>query len=177
MFSKAKAVVIGGGVVGVSTLYHLASKGWDDVILLERKSLTSGSTWHAAGLLPLFNMSYSVGQIHKYSVKFYQELQKETGMNVGFKKVSNIRLASNQDRMDEYMQYKGVADTIGINVEVLKPEDVKEIWPLISIEGLIGAFRHPDVGYILPADLTLALAKGARDKGAKIEINTNVINI
>ena len=177
MLSKAKAVVIGGGVVGVSTLYHLASKGWDDVILLERKSLTSGSTWHAAGLLPLFNMSYSVGQIHKYSVKFYQELQNETGMNVGFKKVSNIRLASNQDRMDEYMQYKGVADTIGIDVEVLKPEDVKEIWPLISIEGLIGAIRHPDDGYIQPADLTQALAKGARDKGAKIEINTNVINI
>ena len=177
MLSKAKAVVIGGGVVGVSTLYHLASKGWDDVILLERKSLTSGSTWHAAGLLPLFNMSYSVGQIHKYSVKFYQELQNETGMNVGFKKVSNIRLASNQDRMDEYMQYKGVADTIGINVEVLKPEDVKEIWPLISTEGLIGAIRHPDDGYIQPADLTQALAKGARDKGAKIEINTNVINI
>ena len=177
MLSKAKAVVIGGGVVGVSTLYHLASKGWDDVILLERKSLTSGSTWHAAGLLPLFNMSYSVGQIHKYSVKFYQELQNETGMNVGFKKVSNIRLASNQDRMDEYMQYKGVADTIGIDVEVLKPEDVKEIWPLISTDGLIGAIRHPDDGYIQPADLTQALAKGARDKGAKIEINTNVINI
>ena len=177
MLSKAKAVVIGGGVVGVSTLYHLASKGWDDVILLERKSLTSGSTWHAAGLLPLFNMSYSVGQIHKYSVKFYQELQNETGMNVGFKKVSNIRLASNQDRMDEYMQYKGVADTIGIDVEVLKPEDVKEIWPLISTEGVIGAIRHPDDGYIQPADLTQALAKGARDKGAKIEINTNVINI
>ncbi len=177
MLSKAKAVVIGGGVVGVSTLYHLASKGWDDVILLERKSLTSGSTWHAAGLLPLFNMSYSVGQIHKYSVKFYQELQNETGMNVGFKKVSNIRLATNQDRMDEYMQYKGVADTIGINVEVLKPEDVKKIWPLISTEGLIGAIRHPDDGYIQPADLTQALAKGARDKGAKIEINTNVINI
>ena len=177
MLSKAKAVVIGGGVVGVSTLYHLASKGWDDVILLERKSLTSGSTWHAAGLLPLFNMSYSVGQIHKYSVKFYQELQNETGMNVGFKKVSNIRLASNQDRMDEYMQYKGVADTIGIDVEVLKPEDVKEIWPLISTEGLIGAIRHPDDGYIQPADLTQALAKGARDKGAKIEINTNVINM
>ena len=90
MLSKAKAVVIGGGVVGVSTLYHLAAKGWDNVILLERKSLTSGSTWHAAGLLPLFNMSYSVGQIHKYSVKFYQELENETGMNVGFKKVSNI---------------------------------------------------------------------------------------
>ena len=130
MKSKARAVVIGGGVVGVSTLYHLAAKGWDDSILLERKSLTSGSTWHAAGLLPLFNMSYSVGQIHKYSVRFYQELQDETGMDVGFRKVSNIRLASTQDRMDEYLQYKGVADTIGVEVKVLSPQEIKDCWPL-----------------------------------------------
>ncbi len=177
MKSIVKAVVIGGGVVGVSTLYHLAAKGWEDVILLERKSLTSGSTWHAAGLLPLFNMSYSVGQIHKYSVRFYQELQEETNMDVGFKKVSNIRLASTQDRMDEYMQYRGVAETIGVNVEVLTPNQVKEIWPLVSTDGLIGAIRHPEDGYIQPADLTQALAKGARNRGAKIEINTEVLNI
>ena len=177
MKSKARAVVIGGGVVGVSTLYHLAAKGWDDSILLERKSLTSGSTWHAAGLLPLFNMSYSVGQIHKYSVRFYQELQDETGMDVGFRKVSNIRLASTQDRMDEYLQYKGVADTIGIEVNVLSPQEIKDCWPLVSTENLIGAIQHPEDGYIQPADLTQAFAKGARDKGAKIEINTNVISI
>ena len=172
MKSKVKAVVIGGGVVGVSTLYHLAAKGWNDTVLIERKLLTSGSTWHAAGLLPLFNMSYSVGQIHKYSLKFYQELEKETGMNVGFKKVSNIRLASTKDRMDEFLHYKSVAETIGINVEVLTPHEVKEIWPLCSTEGLIGAIRHPDDGYIQPADLTQALAKGARNKGAQIKVNT-----
>ena len=177
MKPKARAVVIGGGVVGVSTLYHLAAKGWDDSILLERKSLTSGSTWHAAGLLPLFNMSYSVGQIHKYSVRFYQELQDETGMDVGFRKVSNIRLASTQDRMDEYLQYKGVADTIGVEVNVLSPQEIKDCWPLVSTENLIGAIQHPEDGYIQPADLTQAFAKGARDKGAKIEINTNVISI
>ena len=177
MKSKVRAVVIGGGVVGVSTLYHLAAKGWDDSILLERKSLTSGSTWHAAGLLPLFNMSYSVGQIHKYSVRFYQELQDETGMDVGFRKVSNIRLASTQDRMDEYLQYKGVADTIGVEVNVLSPQEIKDCWPLVSTENLIGAIQHPEDGYIQPADLTQAFAKGARDKGAKIEINTNVISI
>ena len=177
MKSKARAVVIGGGVVGVSTLYHLAAKGWDDSILLERKSLTSGSTWHAAGLLPLFNMSYSVGQIHKYSVRFYQELQDETGMDVGFRKVSNIRLASTQDRMDEYLQYKGVADTIGVEVNVLSSQEIKDCWPLVSTENLIGAIQHPEDGYIQPADLTQAFAKGARDKGAKIEINTNVISI
>ena len=100
MNKKVKAVVIGGGVVGVSTLYHLAKKGWTDSILIERKELTSGSTWHAAGLLPLFNMSYSVGKLHQYSVNFYHELEKETGQKVGFKVVSNIRLACTQDRMD-----------------------------------------------------------------------------
>ena len=122
-------------------------------------------------------MSYSVGQIHKYSVRFYQELQDETGMDVGFRKVSNIRLASTQDRMDEYLQYKGVADTIGVEVNVLSPQEIKDCWPLVSTENLIGAIQHPEDGYIQPADLTQAFAKGARDKGAKIEINTNVISI
>ena len=114
MKSKAKVVVVGGGVVGVSALYHLAKKGWSDVVLIERKELTSGSTWHAAGLLPLFNMSYSVGQLHKYAVKLYKSLEEETGKNVGFSVVSNIRLANNKDRMDEYHQYAGVAQTIGV---------------------------------------------------------------
>ncbi len=121
MKAHARVVVIGGGAVGVATLYHLAKKGWSDVVLVERKELTSGSTWHAAGLLPLFNMSYSVGQIHKYSVALYQTLEAETGQNVGFAKVSNIRLAMNRDRMDEYHQYAGVAETIGVEVEFLTP--------------------------------------------------------
>ncbi len=174
MKTHARAVVIGGGVVGVSTLYHLAKKGWSDAVLIERKELTSGSTWHAAGLLPLFNMSYSVGQIHKYSVKFYEELQEETGMNVGFSKVSNIRLARTKDRWDEYMYYSGIAETIGVNVKMLTPEEVKDVWPLCETDGLLGAIQHPDDGYIQPADLTQALAKGARDRGATIYRNTTV---
>ncbi len=177
MKSQARAVVIGGGVVGVSTLYHLAKKGWTDSVLIERKELTSGSTWHAAGLLPLFNMSYSVGQIHKYSVKFYQELQKETGMNVGFTNCTNIRLARTKDRWDEFTYYAGIAETIDIPVKVLKPEQVKEIWPLCETDGILGAIQHPDDGYIQPADLTQALAKGARDRGATIYRNTTVTAI
>jgi dimethylglycine dehydrogenase len=144
MKTEAKVVVIGGGVVGVSTLYHLAKKGWSDVVLIERKELTSGSTWHAAGLLPLFNMSYSVGQIHKYSVKFYGELEAETGQNVGLKIVSNIRLARTKDRWDEFMYYAGIAETLGIKVNKLTPEQVKEIWPLCDVTGIIGAIQHPD---------------------------------
>ena len=113
MRTHARAVVIGGGVVGVSTLYHLCKKGWTDSVLVERKELTSGSTWHAAGLLPLFNLSYSVGQIHKYSVALYKTLEKETGLDVGLRQVSNIRLARTRDRLDEYNYYAGVAATIG----------------------------------------------------------------
>jgi dimethylglycine dehydrogenase len=177
MKTHARAVVIGGGVVGVSTLYHLARKGWADSVLIERKELTSGSTWHAAGLLPLFNLSYSVGQLHKYSVRFYEELQAETGMNVGFSKVSNIRLARTRDRWDEYMYYAGIAETIGVKVNVLTPEQVKEVWPLCETDGLLGAIQHPDDGYIQPADLTQALAKGARDRGATIYRNTTVTGI
>ena len=177
MKSHARVVIIGGGVVGVSTLYHLAKKGWTDCVLIERKELTSGSTWHAAGLLPLFNMSYSVGQIHKYSVDLYGRLEEETGQYAGLSRVSNIRLATTQDRMDEYMQYAGVAETIGVQVDKLTPDEVVDIWPLAVVDGLIGAIRHPWDGYIQPADLTQALAKGARDNGAEIYRNTTVTSI
>ena len=177
MKSHARVVIIGGGVVGVSTLYHLVKKGWQDCVLIERKELTSGSTWHAAGLLPLFNMSYSVGQIHKYSVNLYNRLEAETGQFAGFSNVSNIRLATNQDRMDEYMQYAGVASTIGVNLQTLTPDEVVEYWPLAVKDNLVGAIRHPDDGYIQPADLTQALAKGARDNGGEIIRNTTVTAI
>jgi len=177
MQSHARAVVIGGGIVGVATLYHLVKKGWSDVILVERRELTSGSTWHAAGLLPLFNMSYSVGQIHKYSVALYKRLQEETGQDVGLRQVGNIRLATTEDRMDEYRQYAGVAKTIGVNVEFLTPDEVLDIWPLAVKDGIIGAIRHPDDGYIQPADLTQAFARGARAGGGKIHRNTTVIGI
>jgi dimethylglycine dehydrogenase len=177
MKTHARVVVIGGGVVGVGTLYHLARKGWSDVVLIERKELTSGSTWHAAGLLPLFNLSYSVGQIHKYSVNLYNSLEAETGQHVGFRKVSNIRLARTKDRWDEFMYYAGVAETIGVKVNMLSPQQVKEIWPLCETDGIIGAIQHPDDGYIQPADLTQAMAKGARSRGAEIYRNTTVTGI
>ena len=178
MKARARVAVIGGGVVGVSALYHLAKKGWgDDVVLLEKAELTSGSTWHAAGLLPLFNMSYSVGQLHKYSVNLYQQLEEETGQPVGFAQVGNLRLAMNQDRMDEYHQYAATARTIGVKVEFLTPDEIRKLWPMCDIDGLVGAIYHPDDGYIQPADLTQALAKGARARGATIYRNTPVLAI
>ena len=177
MKDQARVVVIGGGVVGVATLYQLARQGWSDVVLVERNELTSGSTWLAAGLLPLFNMSYSVGQIHKHSVQLYQGLEAETGQAVGFSQVSNIRLAMNRDRMDEYHQYAGVAETIGVEVKFLTPAEVQEIWPLCNIDGLVGAIQHPGDGYIQPADVTQAMAIGARNLGAEIYRQTTVLGI
>lgn len=176
MKAQARVIVVGGGVVGVSTLYHLARMGWSDCILLERKELTSGSTWHAAGLLPLFNLSYSVSQLHKYSVALYKTLQSETGQDVGFRQVSNIRLACTPDRMDEYRYYAGIAHTLDVNVRFLTPNDVKTMWPLCRIDGVIGAIQHPGDGYIQPADLTQALARGARMLGAKIYRNTAALS-
>ena len=177
MKTHARAVVVGGGVVGVSTLYHLAQRGWTDCVLVERKELTSGSTWHAAGLLPLFNMSYSVGQLHRYSVAFYKTLKEETGKDVGLRQVGNIRLAMNADRMDEYHQYAGVAATLGVEVNFLTPNDVKDLWPLCNTNGLVGAIVHPEDGYIQPADVTQAMAAGARTMGAEIYRHTAVTAI
>jgi len=125
MKTHVKALVVGGGAVGSSIAYHLAKAGWKDVMLLERDELTSGSTWHAAGLLPLFNMSYATTHIHKYSVDFYKTLEEETGLNAGFSIVGNLRMAQTQDRMDEYLLYSSVAETAGVYHEFLTPKEIK----------------------------------------------------
>ena len=183
MKSQARVVVIGGGVVGVSTLYHLARKGWSDVVLVERSELTAGSTWHAAGLLPLFNMSYTVGQLHKYSVDLYKRLQAETGQDVSFHVTGNLRLATTPERMDEYHKYCGTANTIGVPFRVITPDEVKALWPLVNLgDGVAtprngGALYHPDDGHIVPVDLTMALRKGARNRGAEIYEQTCVLGV
>ncbi|HEY8051805.1 MAG TPA: FAD-binding oxidoreductase, partial [Steroidobacteraceae bacterium] len=183
MKSHVRVLVIGGGVVGVSTLYHLAKKGWTDVALIERTELTAGSTWHAAGLLPLFNMSYTVGQLHKYSVDLYKRLPAETGQDVSFHVSGNLRLATSKERMDEYQKYCGTANTIGVPFEVITPKRVKELWPLVELGGsadtpaIVGALYHPDDGHIAPADLTMALRKGARSAGAEIHEQTEALGI
>ncbi len=169
MKTQVKALVVGGGAVGTSIAYHLAKAGWDDVMLLERDELTSGSTWHAAGLLPLFNMSFATTHIHQYSVEFYKTLEEETGLNAGFAVVGNLRMAQTKERMDEYMLYASTAETCGVPYEWLTPEQIKERWPLIRTEDLEGAIYHNTDGYINPADVTQAMAKGARQRGVMIE--------
>jgi len=168
MKTHVRALVVGGGAVGVGIAYHLARRGWD-TLLLERDELTSGSTWHAAGLLPLFNMSYATSHIHDCSVKFYKTLEAETGLNPGFFEVGNLRMAQTRDRMDEYMLYASTAETVGIPYEWLSPAEIGARWPLVRTEDLRGAIYHPTDGYINPADLTQAMARGARMHGATIE--------
>ncbi len=167
MKTHSRVVVVGGGAVGAGIAYHLAKAGWETV-LLERDELTSGSTWHAAGLLPLFNMGYATSHIHDYSVKFYKSLEEETGLNAGFSVVGNLRMAQSQDRMDEYALYASTAETVGIELEWLTPAQIKDRWPLVRTEDLKGAIYHPADGYINPADVTQAMAKGARQHGAEI---------
>ncbi|MEO0938238.1 MAG: FAD-dependent oxidoreductase [Pseudomonadota bacterium] len=169
MKAHVKALVVGGGAVGTSIAYHLARFGWDDVMLLERDELTSGSTWHAAGLLPYFNMSYATTHIHDYSIKFYKTLEEETGLNAGFAVVGNLRMAQTAERMDEYMLYAATAETCGVPFEWLSPAQIKERYPLVRTEDLKGAIYHPTDGYINPADVTMAMAKGARQRGVMIE--------
>ena len=168
MKTQVKALVVGGGVVGTSIAYHLAKAGWQDVMLLERDELTCGSTWHAAGLLPLFNMSYATTHIHKYSVDFYKTLEEETGLNAGFAVVGNLRMAQTDERMDEYMLYAATAETCGVPYEWLTPDEIKARWPLIETSDLKGALYHTTDGYINPADVTQAMAKGARQRGVTI---------
>ncbi|TCO73861.1 GcvT family protein [Rhodovulum euryhalinum] len=168
MKTHVKALVVGGGAVGTSIAYHLAKRGWD-TMLLERDELTSGSTWHAAGLLPYFNMSYATTHIHDYSIRFYKGLEAETGLNPGFFVVGNLRMAQTDARMDEYRLYATTAETCGVPYEWLTPDEIKARWPLVRTDDLKGALFHPTDGYINPADVTQAMAKGARQFGATIE--------
>ncbi|MAM62684.1 FAD-dependent oxidoreductase [Maritimibacter sp. UBA3975] len=168
MAKHVKALIVGGGAVGTSIAYHLAKAGWTDVTLLERDELTSGSTWHAAGLLPLFNMSYATSHIHDYSVRYYKTLEEETGLDAGFFVVGNLRMAQTQERMDEYALYASTAETVGVPYEWMTPAEIKERWPLVHTDDLKGAIFHPTDGYINPADVTMAMAKGARQRGVEI---------
>jgi dimethylglycine dehydrogenase len=175
MQSHARVVVVGGGCVGANILYSLAKRGWSDVVLLERTELTAGSTWHAAGLLPLYSFSYSFGRIIAKTIEIYEGLEAETGQAVGFHKCGQLRIADTRERMDEYLNYASIAETQGVRAEILGPREVRDIWPLMEVgPDLLGAVYNPDDGHIAPADVTQALAKGARNLGAKIYRNTAV---
>jgi dimethylglycine dehydrogenase len=175
MQSHARVVVVGGGCVGANILYSLAHRGWTDVCLLERTELTAGSTWHAAGLIPLYSFSYKFGRLIAKTIEIYEGLEQETGQGIGWHKCGQLRIAESTDRMDEYLNYATIAETQGIRAEILTPEQTLDLWPLMTrSKELIGAVYNPDDGHIAPADVTQAVAKGARNLGAKIYRNTEV---
>src|SRR6516162_1862688 len=176
MESHARVVVVGGGAVGANILYSLTRRGWGDVVLLERHELTSGSTWHAAGLLPLYTHRFNLGRLVLKSIQIYSGLEAETGQAVGFHNCGSLRLASDPDRFDEYRWHAGSAATQGVEAHILDPQEVRRLWPLIENgDRILGGLYHPQDGHIAPADVTQALAKGARDKGARIHRNTEAL--
>jgi dimethylglycine dehydrogenase len=167
MRTHVRALIVGGGAVGAGIAYALGRAGWE-TLLVERDELTAGSTWHAAGLLPYFNMSYATTHIHDHSIRLYKRLEEETGLNPGFAVVGNLRMAQTRARMDEYMLYAATAETCGVPFEWLTPRQIGERYPLVRTDDLEGAILHPTDGYINPADVTQALARGARDRGVEI---------
>ena len=166
--TQARAVIIGGGIVGCSTAYHLAGLGWREVVLLERAKLTSGSTFHAAGLVGQLRSSANITQLLKYSVELYGRLEEETGQATGWKPNGGLRLACNAERMIEIERQATMAHSFGLEMDLLTPKQAQDLWPLMDIADLVGAAYLPTDGQVNPSDITQALAKGARSKGARI---------
>ncbi|TJV23865.1 MAG: FAD-binding oxidoreductase, partial [Mesorhizobium sp.] len=164
----AEIVVIGGGIIGCSTAYHLARDHKADVVLLEQGKLTSGSTWHAAGLVGQLRSSASITRVLKYSVDLYKGLEAETGLATGWKMTGCLRLATNADRWIEYKRLATTAKSFGMDMQLLSPAEVKAMWPLLETGDLVGANWLPTDGQANPSDITQSLAKGARMHGARL---------
>jgi len=177
MKSEAKVVIIGGGVAGCSLQYHLAKLGLSDTILVEKNELTSGSTWHAAGLCTQFNPSFNMMKLLQYSVELYQTLEAETGQPVDYHRCGSVRLACSESRLDEFKHRKGIADTLGVPFEIISPERAQELFPLVDLDGVLGAAYLPSDGHVDPTGLTQAFAKGAQANGAEIVRHTAVTGV
>lgn len=166
--TTARVVIIGGGVVGVSALYHLAKAGWSDCVLLEKNELTAGSTWHAAGNVPTFSTSWSLMNMQRYSTELYRGLGDAVDYPMNYHVTGSIRLAHSKERMQEFQRAKGMGLYQGMEIDILSPDEIKAKYPFIETHDLKGALYDPADGDIDPAQLTQALAKGARDLGATI---------
>jgi 4-methylaminobutanoate oxidase (formaldehyde-forming) len=175
--SHARAVIIGGGIIGCSTAYHLAKLGWKDTIVIERHKLTSGSTWHAAGLVGQLRTSANITQLLKNSVELYNRLETETGLATGWKMNGGLRLACNQERLTEIKRQATTAHSFGLEMEILTPQEAQKLWPVMDISDVVGAAFLPTDGQANPADIAQSLAKGARQNGVKFYEETAVTGI
>ena len=175
MKTTTRVAVIGGGVVGASVLYHLTKLGWSDVMLLERSELTSGSTWHAAGGFHTLNGDTNMAALQGYTIKLYKELEEITGMSCGLHHVGGVTLADNQDRFDMLLAERAKHRFMGLETDIVGPEEIKKIAPVTNIEGIIGGLYDPLDGHLDPSGTTHAYAKAARMDGATIETHTMVV--
>jgi dimethylglycine dehydrogenase len=174
MKTTTRVAVIGGGVVGCSVLYHLTKLGWSDVMLIERKELTSGSTWHAAGGFHTLNGDTNMAALQGYTIRLYKELEALTGMSCGLHHVGGITLADNQDRFEMLIAERAKHRYMGLNTEILGPDEVRKISPITNLDGIVGALYDPLDGHLDPSGTTHAYAKAARMGGATIETNCMV---
>ena len=175
MKKQARVVVVGGGVVGCSVLYHLTKKGWSDVVLCEKAELASGAASHAIGHVILYTLSECVSRLNQHSVELYARLEEETGQDPGFHICGNLRLATHPDRLDEFKRYLSVAESAGVSAQLLTPGEVRSLWPLVETDGILAGVYNPDDGHIGGSDLARALAEGARQGGAEVYRNTEVV--
>ena len=175
--TKARAVVIGGGVIGCSVAYHLTKIGWSDVVLLERQQLTSGTTWHAAGLIGQLRQSINMTNLARYTTDLYSELESETGQATGYRQCGSYSLATHAGRLEELNRNASMAKVFGLRVDVVTTEAIRERLPLINTEDVLGGIHIPTDGYGNAVDISQALAKGARAGGAKIFQSTKVNSI
>ncbi len=173
----ARVVIIGGGVIGCSVAYHLAKKGWKEIILLERKQLTSGTTWHAAGLIAQLRASANMTKLAKYSQELYGNLEKETGVATGFKRCGSITVALTEERKEEIFRQAAMARAFGVDVEEISPKEVQNKYEHLNIDGVTAGVWLPKDGQGDPGNIAQALAKGARNNGVKIFENTLVTSI
>ena len=173
----AQVIVIGGGIHGCSVAYHLAKEGWTDVVLLERKQLTSGTTWHAAGLVGQLQGSHATTAFAKYGIELLEEIEAETGQNPGYRRSGSISIAVNDERMAELKRKADFASLFGIDANYLSACEIQERWPLMNPEGVLGGIYMPSDGSANPIDLTTALAKGASQRGVTIMEHTKVQEI
>ncbi len=175
--TRARAVIIGGGIAGCSVAYHLTRLGWTDIVLLERGRLSCGTTWHAAGLVGQLRSQESMTKLIRYSTQLYAGLEAETGLGTGWKQCGSLAVARTPDRMTVLKRTAAVARAYGVECEMLSPQDAGKLWPIMQTDDLVGAVWLPGDGKANPADLTQALAKGARNRGAKVFENTRVTGI
>ena len=175
--SHAKVGIIGGGIMGVSLLYHLAKEGWKDLVLLEKGELTSGSTWHAAGQCPHFVGSYNLAKVHHHSTELYKKLEQETGQATGWHGCGSLRLAYKQEDLEWFHYVKGILDNVGSPAKIISTQEIPTIHPFIKSNGIIGALHTPEDGHTDPSSTTNAMAIGARNGGAKIYRHNRVIDI